>query len=279
MCDTSIAIAAHRLVKSYQRGRWSRRGGRGRVVRSIIELIGRLRHGPSQIEVPVLLGVDLAVQHGEFVSVMGQSGSGKSTLLQLLGTLDRPDSGEIYLGNHRIDHLPARDADRLRNQVFGFIFQFYHLLPELSTLENVLIPMMVRYRAGDFLRRRKTLRAEATELLARVGLLHRTSHKPCELSGGEMQRAAIARALVGRPQILLADEPTGNLDTATGSEIMDLLVQLNRDEGLTIIMVTHDAANAARADRCVRLVDGRIHGPEPLGDELGAETVCLGSRV
>lgn len=275
MCDQPIAIAAHRVVKSYHRGRWARRGGRTRWLRRVIDFVGRLRHGPAQIEVPVLLGVDLAVFDGEFLGVMGQSGTGKSTLLHVLGTLDRPDAGEVYLGSQRIDNLPPRHCDRLRNNTFGFIFQFYHLLPELTALENVLIPMMIRHGAGEFLSKRKTLRAAATDILARVGLSHRLSHKPHELSGGEMQRTAIARALVGRPRILLADEPTGNLDVSTGQEIIDVLSQLNREDGLTIIMVTHDQAIAARADRRVRLLDGRIEdtGSSDSACQLHADAV------
>src|SRR5262249_31439747 len=151
------------------------------------------------IEVPVLQGLDLEVHDGEFLSVVGHSGSGKSTLLHLLGTLDRPDSGHITLGGERIDNLPAERRDRLRNQTFGFIFQFYHLLPELTTLENILMPQMIGSSVLGWLGRRRALCQQATELLDRVGLGHRLSHKPRELSGGEMQRAAIARALVNRP--------------------------------------------------------------------------------
>src|SRR5262249_55663887 len=148
--------------------------------------------------------------------IVGASGSGKSTLLHLLGTLDHPDQGSIWVGAERIDDLPAEKRDRLRNQTFGFIFQFYHLLPELSTLENVLVPHMISSSMTGWWARRRTYRKRATELLERVGLGHRLRHKPRELSGGEMQRAAIARALVNNPRILLADEPTGNLDVETG---------------------------------------------------------------
>jgi len=212
----------------------------------------------GQHKVSVLRGVKISVARGEFLSIVGQSGSGKSTLLHLLGLLDAPDVGEIVLDGQRIDDLPARTRDELRNRVFGFIFQFYHLLPELNTLENVLVPHMIRHSVGRFLRDRRRLREEARELLARVGLSHRLRHKPSELSGGEMQRAAIARALIGRPEILLADEPTGNLDAGNGDEILRLLRSLNREEDLTIILVTHDQAIAEGADRVVRLVDGKI---------------------
>lgn len=209
-------------------------------------------------QVPVLRGVDLAVQRGEFVSIIGQSGSGKSTLLHLYGLLDTPDVGEIRLDGQRIDDLPARVRDQLRNRVFGFVFQFYHLLPELSLLENVLSPLMIRSSMWDYWKNRKDYRDRAKQMIDRVGLSHRLTHRPSELSGGEMQRAAIARALVGQPQILLADEPTGNLDEQTGREIMDLLGNLNARDGLTIIMVTHDVALAHEAHRTVRLTTGRI---------------------
>lgn len=212
----------------------------------------------GQHNIPVLRGVDMQVRKGEFVSIVGQSGSGKSTLLHLIGLLDGPDVGEVRLGDQRIDDLPARSRDELRNRVFGFIFQFYHLLPELSVLENVLTPLMIRYSTLEYWKRRKQLRITAGELLEKVGLAHRLTHKPSELSGGEMQRAAIARALIAKPEILLADEPTGNLDAGTGGEIMDLLRTLNQQDGLTIIMVTHDELIAKQAHRTVRLAEGRL---------------------
>jgi lipoprotein-releasing system ATP-binding protein len=200
----------------------------------------------------------LSVSEGEFLAIVGQSGSGKSTLLHLLGTLDVPDQGEIYYGGQRIDNLPAKARDSLRNARFGMIFQFYHLLPELTTLENVLTPLMIAHSVWGFWRRRRAYRAEAEELLEMVGLSHRLQHRPRELSGGEMQRAAIARALVAQPSLLLADEPTGNLDQATGQEIIRILRTLNRQRNLTIVLVTHDRAIADQADRIVRLANGRI---------------------
>jgi lipoprotein-releasing system ATP-binding protein len=209
-------------------------------------------------QVRVLRGLDLEVQAGEFVCVVGASGSGKSTMLHLLGTLDRPDKGEIHLEGERIDNLPSENRDRLRNQTFGFIFQFYHLLPELNTLENVLVPHMIAHSLWSWIGQRRTLRHRGEELLERVGLSHRLRHRPRELSGGEMQRAAIARALVNRPRILLADEPTGNLDADNGLEIIRLLRDLNHTENLTIIMVTHNLDLVAGTDRVVRLVDGRV---------------------
>ena len=207
---------------------------------------------------PVLKGVDFQVRAGGFVAVVGQSGCGKSTLLHLLGTLDAPDAGEIHFAGTRIDHLVPRNRDVLRNQHFGMIFQFYHLLPELSTLENVLAPIMIRYGVFSYWRHKREHVERANELLKMVGLGHRLTHKPRELSGGEMQRAAIARALIAQPKILLADEPTGNLDQKTGGEILALLRKLNREQALTIVMVTHDQAIARQADQTVRLVEGKV---------------------
>ncbi|HEX4070055.1 MAG TPA: ABC transporter ATP-binding protein [Planctomycetaceae bacterium] len=212
----------------------------------------------GQHKIPVLRGVNIEAHKGEFLSIIGQSGSGKSTLLHLLGLLDTPDVGEILLDGQRLDDLPGRTRDQLRNRVFGFIFQFYHLLPELSLLENVLAPLMIRYSAWEFWKRRREFRERASEIITLVGLEHRVKHKPSEMSGGEMQRAAIARALVARPEILLADEPTGNLDSRTGQEITDLLARLNEREQLTILMVTHDDAIARQAHRIVRLSEGQI---------------------
>ena len=209
--------------------------------------------------VPVLRGVNLSVGVGEFVAIIGQSGSGKSTLLHLLGTLDQPDAGEIHFEGHRIDHLPAASRDILRNRHIGLIFQFYHLLPELTALENVLAPMMIRHGVWSYWWKQREYRRRAEELLNLVGLSHRLTHKPRELSGGEMQRTAIARALMSQPQLLLADEPTGNLDRATGEGILTLLRRLNTDHGLSIVMVTHDPRIAAGAHRTIELVEGRVH--------------------
>ncbi len=209
-------------------------------------------------KIPVLQGVEISVSKGDFISIVGQSGSGKSTLLHLLGLLDAPDVGEIILDGQRIDDLPTRTRDELRNRVFGFIFQFYHLLPELNLVENVLMPLMIRHSVWSYWKRRREYRDMAMDMIQKVGLEHRIKHKPSELSGGEMQRAAIARALVAQPEILLADEPTGNLDASTGREIMELLARLNDQQHLTIIMVTHNAAVAERAGRTVRLTDGRL---------------------
>ena len=214
--------------------------------------------------VPVLGGVDFEVEHGELVAIVGSSGSGKSTLLHVLGLLDEPDSGMVQLEGVRIDDRPDRKREEMRNRTFGFIFQFYHLLPELSALENVMTPLMIRHGLWSYMSRRRKLRAEATALLERVGLGHRLDHLPTELSGGEMQRAAIARALAGGPEILLADEPTGNLDAATGQGVLELLRDLNRDRDLTMILVTHDTQIAQQADRTVRLAEGRIEDWAPV---------------
>jgi lipoprotein-releasing system ATP-binding protein len=210
------------------------------------------------VKVPVLRGLDLEVYPGDFMCVVGASGSGKSTLLHLLGTLDRPDKGEIRLEGKRIDNLASDRRDRLRNQTFGFIFQFYHLLPELNTLENVLVPPMIAHSVFQWLHVRGALRRRAIDLLERVGLGHRLKHRPRELSGGEMQRTAIARALINQPRIVLADEPTGNLDADSGNEIVGLLRDLNRSEGLTIIMVTHNHDLVGETDRVVRLAAGQV---------------------
>jgi lipoprotein-releasing system ATP-binding protein len=227
----STILAARNLKKSYRKG---------------------------QVEIPVLRGMNLQVRTGQLTAIVGQSGSGKSTLLHLLGTLDAPDSGQILFEGNRIDNLPIRGRDILRNRYFGMIFQFYHLLPELTTLENVVVPIMISLGAWSYWLRKRQHVARAKELLEMVGLGHRLKHKPRELSGGEMQRAAIARALISRPKVLLADEPTGNLDRRTGQEILDVLRTLNRQENLTIVMVTHDDSIARQADRTVRLVEGRV---------------------
>ena len=216
----------------------------------------RYRSGDRTLE--VLQGVDFELASGECVSVIGQSGSGKSTLLHLMGLLDAADAGSVHLAGRRIDGLPGRERDRLRNTEIGMVFQAYHLLPELTALENVLAPLMVRHGVFSWLKARGEARRRATELLDRFGLGERLHHKPRQLSGGEMQRVAIARALVGGPRLLLADEPTGNLDAESGAGILEVLTSLNRSEGLSIVLVTHDASIASRADRVVRLVAGRV---------------------
>lgn len=212
----------------------------------------------DRIDVPVLRGIDLQVSQGLITAMVGRSGSGKSTLMHLLATLDRPDEGEVFFRGNRIDNAPRAVRDHYRNHDLGVIFQFYHLLPELSAIENVLAPAMIGQSVWRYFRTRRETRLRAEAMLDRVGLLHRAKHRPSEMSGGEMQRVAIARALMTNPSLLLADEPTGNLDTETGQEILKLLTTLNRDDGLTILMITHDDDIAAGADVCWRMQDGLI---------------------
>ncbi len=212
----------------------------------------------SKTVVPVLKGVDFNAERGKITAIVGQSGSGKSTLLHLLGTLDRPDSGEIHFDGERTDNLPARKRDAFRNKKLGMIFQFYHLLPELTLLENVIAPAMIGQSIVSYFRNRSSIIQRAKSLTEMVGLSHRLHHKPCELSGGEMQRTAIARALITDPKLLLADEPTGNLDQESGQSILQLMRDLNRDTGLTIVMVTHDENIAQQCDALVRLKGGKV---------------------
>lgn len=209
-------------------------------------------------EVPVLVDCNFSAEAGRVTAIVGQSGSGKSTLLHLLGTLDVPDQGEIFFDGERIDNLPRRKRDSFRNRNLGMIFQFYHLLPEITALQNVLMPIMIQQGMWTYISKRRYWIDRAKQLLSRVGLEHRIHHKPRELSGGEMQRAAIARALISKPDLLLADEPTGNLDRTTGLQILELLHELNEQENLTIVMVTHDETIASECNSTIRLRDGRI---------------------
>lgn len=210
--------------------------------------------GPHTI--PVLKGIDLDVHEGEYLSIIGQSGSGKSTLLHVMGLLTHPNEGEVSYRGTRIDNSSDLERDRLRNRDISMIFQFYHLLPELDIVENVLMPMMIAEGYWKFKFHQREHRERAKMLLERVGLAHRLKHRPNELSGGEMQRTAIARALINQPKILLADEPTGNLDRVTEAGIIELLHGLNETEKLTIVLVTHNPVIAAGADRTVTLTDG-----------------------
>lgn len=217
----------------------------------------------GRVNVPVLRGVSLAVEPGEFVGILGSSGSGKSTLLHLLGGLDRPDDvglgASIMFDGRDVMAYSSRELDLYRSRDVGFVFQFYHLLPELSVEQNVLIAAMVR-KGAAYVAQRAEARDLAHQLLAKVGLSHRLHHRPAELSGGERQRVAIARALINRPRLLLADEPTGNLDQTTGATILDMLGELRKSHAQTMVIVTHDAQTAARADRVVRLRDGVVAG-------------------
>ena len=202
--------------------------------------------------VEVLKGVSLAVAAGELVSIVGPSGVGKSTLLHLLGGLERPTGGKISYGETNLAELTDLALARFRNRHAGFVFQFHHLLPEFSAVENVMLPLLIR-RATQ-----AAARERAAALLGRVGLSGRLRHRPGELSGGEQQRVAIARALVGEPAVLLADEPTGNLDSKTGEEVFELLRELNQETRLTCILITHNEALARRTDRVLRMLDGRM---------------------
>ena len=208
-------------------------------------------------EVDVLKGVDLAVKKGEFLAIVGASGSGKSTLLHILGALDGPDKGAVSFEGRDLSRLSAGELNRFRNKMVGFVFQFYHLLDELSVLENVFLPAMAGRGVIGWLACRRRAKGRARELLTQLGLSDRADHKPYQLSGGERQRTALARALMNEPRLLLADEPTGNLDSATGNGILDVLEKLNR-AGQTIVMVTHDERIAQRAGRIITLADGKI---------------------
>jgi len=200
----------------------------------------------------VLRGVDLTVARGEFLALRGSSGAGKSTLLHLIGGLDSPNAGEIFFKNQNLAKFSEGELTQFRNRRVGFVFQAYHLLPELTALENVCLPArMARTSTAQTEKRGR-------ELLSRVGLKDRTDHKPSELSGGEQQRVAIARALINEPELLLADEPTGNLDSKTGGEIIELLKNLCAEKQMTLVIATHDAKVAARAQRVIELEDGRI---------------------
>lgn len=204
-------------------------------------------------ELRILRGVDLIVPEGEILAISGQSGVGKSTLLHIMGTLDRPTGGDVVFRGETLNKLSRRAVNKLRNEELGFVFQFYHLLPEFSAVENVMMPALCRGVRSSSARNR------AEELLEKVGLKERRTHKPGQLSGGEQQRVAIARALFNRPSVLLADEPTGNLDEQTGEGITDLLWDLHASDRVTMVIVTHEERLARRADRWIYLHEGVAH--------------------
>jgi ABC-type lipoprotein export system ATPase subunit len=211
----------------------------------------------GEAEVSVLKGVELAVKENEFVAIVGASGSGKSTLLHILGALDRPDKGVVSFEGRDLSRMGERELNKFRNKMVGFVFQFYHLLDELSVLENVFLPAMASKSVFGWLSSRRWARSRARELLCELGLSERANHKPYQLSGGERQRVAIGRALMNEPRVLLADEPTGNLDSATGNDILKVFERLNR-AGQTIVMVTHNEMIAQKARRIITLADGKI---------------------
>ncbi|MEJ2672573.1 MAG: ATP-binding cassette domain-containing protein, partial [Deltaproteobacteria bacterium] len=223
----------------------------------------------GEIDVPVLKGISLTIARGEFVALMGTSGSGKTTLMNILGCLDRPSSGEYWLEGRDVVAMSADEWAQLRNQKIGFVFQNFNLLPRTSALENVILPLS--YNSGHLSDRQARQRAE--ELLRQVGLTGRLDHEPSQLSGGQQQRVAIARALVNSPTLLFADEPTGNLDSRTSIEVLELFRQLNEEEGMTIILVTHDEEVARWAKRVVRIADGVLEVEAPPLSEPEAAAV------
>jgi len=212
----------------------------------------RKSYGPPECRVEVLQGVSLKIQQGEFLALMGPSGCGKSTLLHLLGGFDQMDSGEIFLGENAIHQMNDQQLTRLRRHTIGIIFQFFNLLPTLTAEENIQLPALLQGQSAP------AVRARTTQLLAEVGLSQKADKKIHQLSGGEMQRIALARALIGNPTVLLADEPTGNLDSESSRNVISLLRELGREHGTTIIMVTHSTEIAANADRCLAMRDGNL---------------------
>lgn len=218
----------------------------------------------GEIDLPVLKGISLKIENGEFVSLTGASGSGKSTLMNLLGCLDHPSGGEYWIDGKNVAGLNANQRAKLRNERIGFVFQNFNLLPRTSALENVMMPAYYRHPALPT----SKIRERALELIKLVGLEERMHHTPAQLSGGQQQRVAIARSLINNPGILLADEPTGNLDSTTSVEVMNMFRDLNRKHGLTVIIVTHDPKTAAFTDRAINMADGLIC--EGVSDELSA---------
>ncbi|MFH1227951.1 MAG: ABC transporter ATP-binding protein [Planctomycetota bacterium] len=206
----------------------------------------------------VLKGISLEVKKGEVISIAGPSGAGKSTLLHILGTLDTPTQGRVYFNNQDVYALSSGAQAKIRNSSFAFVFQFYHLISELDVLENTILPFYISNSIMGFMAKSSELKERGRELLKKLGLGERLHHRPSQLSGGEQQRVAIARALVSNPEIIFCDEPTGNLDSATSAEVQDMILELNRNEGKTFIIVTHEEKIAQKAHRIIRMVDGKI---------------------
>jgi len=225
-------------------------GETGQDVLVCRNVVRRFLEGESMLE--VLSGVDLNVAPAERLAIIGSSGSGKTTLLQIMGGLDEPTSGEVIVGGHSIAHTSEAEKGTLRNRFIGFVYQFHHLLPEFTAQENVAMPLMIRRVAKE------EAMAASAELLGRVGLGERLNHKPGELSGGERQRAAVARALITRPSLVLADEPTGNLDAGNGAHVLSLMLELNRELKTSLVIVTHDHSIAGQMDRVLVLEDGKL---------------------
>lgn len=223
---------------------------------SIIKLSGINKvYRTNEIETLALENVNLTVDKGEFVSIMGPSGCGKSTLLNVIGLLDEPTSGTIEIDGEVLGRMKDARLAAFRNAKLGFVFQSFHLIPSLNVTDNIMLPLTYRSGLSD-----KERRAKVREVLERVGLTHRSRHMPAQLSGGQCQRVAIARAIIGNPEIILADEPTGNLDSKMGAEVMELLHELNKQDGRTILMVTHNEEQAKQTDRIMRFFDGRQIG-------------------
>jgi lipoprotein-releasing system ATP-binding protein len=218
------------------------------------------RMGDSVVQ--VLKNADVSIRAGEFLAIEGRSGSGKSTLLHILGALDSADAGVIEYEGRDIAQMPGAERSRLRNTQFGFVFQFYHLLPELNVLENAELSSMIEHSWFTFRANKRAIQERAVGILKQLGMEHRLKHRPNQLSGGERQRVAIARALMNQPKVLFADEPTGNLDAETGKQIMAVLETLHREHGQTIVMVTHDRTVAKKADRVLVLKDGKLERPQ-----------------
>ena len=247
-CRTDLPALENNVIdkKEFERIRNSE----GNLVLSCHGLVKCFDEGTGTLE--VLKGVDMEIMPGERVAIIGASGAGKTTLLQLLGGLDTPTAGSVMVFGQDLAGLNGTQRGQLRNRALGFVYQFHHLLPEFTALENVAMPLLVRRMPMN------QVRAEAVELLTRVGLQDRLTHRPGELSGGERQRAAVARALVTEPAAVLADEPTGNLDRSTGQKVLELMLQMNRESGSSLVVVTHDMSIAGQMDRVLELENGRL---------------------